>query len=421
MSTTRRPPYWQVPYPNPTTAWLDLPQAVRDAWVDFALGNVIGYIDGKTVQRSATDAYDFMTQMDAAANGGTTPIVYPPELVPPQKQMVAQSLTEISILDTLSLATNIANAGYTQLLVWATPPAAAPGDIDGHLNQFIGAFEIPVNTNPHTFLGDLGSNYVAKFGSVAAKLGQFVVLWAFGCINGNLTFAGSATVEIKSQPAFGCQFYWPMNELFGNNTSLGQPSTAIEGPGAASVAGVIDTATSYLDNTVPTGAKVTPSPTTTINGSFSVSFWGKQVGAGLHVPMLSSYDVNTGTFDFWCFLDTTFNRFDWYYWDGAALTMISDGAAGPVVLNTWYHVVFVYDAATSTIYLYRDGTNALLQTPKTVLNRTGSEQMWIGGLGGANTGAQMQLCEVSWWNRALSAGEVANLYNGGAGLRYPFN
>ena len=90
-------------------------------------------------------------------------------------------------------------------------------------------------------------------------------------------------------------------------------------------------------------------------------------------------------------------------------------------LNTWYHLVATNDGTTSTLYL--NGTSVATATignpgPSTnstpnigCLDLVGSFERFFNG----------DIDEVGVWSRALTSTEVTTLYNGGAGLSYPFS
>jgi hypothetical protein len=96
--------------------------------------------------------------------------------------------------------------------------------------------------------------------------------------------------------------------------------------------------------------------------------------------------------------------------------------ANPKPTNTytvgaWNHAVVTYDGTTLKIYLNNGTPASATVTLTTVSNpfrfawTTYTPWAFFNGL----------IDDVHMWNRALSAAEVTNLYNGGAGKYYPFN
>ena len=86
-----------------------------------------------------------------------------------------------------------------------------------------------------------------------------------------------------------------------------------------------------------------------------------------------------------------------------------------VPINQWVHVLCTYTTGTGVCNAYINGTldktTTNAQTFTQVAQTIGKN--WNEYFSGA-------LDEVGLWNRALSAAEVTSLYNGGAGLAYPF-
>lgn len=81
----------------------------------------------------------------------------------------------------------------------------------------------------------------------------------------------------------------------------------------------------------------------------------------------------------------------------------------PLSVNTWYHVAVTYDAATTTMKLYKDGQ---LRATNTDVDPVDGEKMVR--LGAFNNGANSftgRMDEVRIWNRALSPAEIANRMN----------
>lgn len=89
--------------------------------------------------------------------------------------------------------------------------------------------------------------------------------------------------------------------------------------------------------------------------------------------------------------------------------------------STWTHVVFTYSGSTGNQKIYVNGT--LLNTqpggPATI-NTAGSQVVMLNSATAAPIPLDGKLDEVGIWNRELTGAEVTQLYNGGAGLTYPF-
>ena len=106
--------------------------------------------------------------------------------------------------------------------------------------------------------------------------------------------------------------------------------------------------------------------------------------------------------------------------DGDLYFQAPDGATanttgGAYNDGAWHYVVGVADG--TNIYLYVDGSLAAT----TANSSTGTDLPFLIGNGGdfcSSDGSQID--EVGIWNRSLSSQEVADLYNSGAGLAYPF-
>lgn len=96
---------------------------------------------------------------------------------------------------------------------------------------------------------------------------------------------------------------------------------------------------------------------------------------------------------------------------------------------TWVHVVIkvvIANGNSTKVELFINGTS---QGNFTLFDGTGAtsiqnvaDSLYVGYSNGGFQGAyDGMLDEVGIWSRALSSGEVTSLYNGGAGLQYPFS
>jgi len=96
--------------------------------------------------------------------------------------------------------------------------------------------------------------------------------------------------------------------------------------------------------------------------------------------------------------------------DGSGTT--TDVSTGTLVIFTWYHIVFGFDGSNIFIYV-----NAVAATTaaKSAVRRSGGSFV-IGNYQSFALGWIGFYDEVAYYNRALSAADVALLYNGGTGL-----
>lgn len=81
----------------------------------------------------------------------------------------------------------------------------------------------------------------------------------------------------------------------------------------------------------------------------------------------------------------------------------------PLSVNTWYHVAVTYDAATTTLKLYKNGQ--LVDTNTEVDPVDGGSLVRLGAFNNAANSFTGTMDEVKIWNRALSPGEIANHMN----------
>jgi hypothetical protein len=91
---------------------------------------------------------------------------------------------------------------------------------------------------------------------------------------------------------------------------------------------------------------------------------------------------------------------------------------GSPSINTWYHIVCWHDATADTINIQvNDGTVDSLAHADGV--NAGADLFLIGGRSSGDA-ANAYIDEVGYWKRVLTSGERTSLYNGGAGITYPF-
>jgi len=86
------------------------------------------------------------------------------------------------------------------------------------------------------------------------------------------------------------------------------------------------------------------------------------------------------------------------------------------VANTWYHFAVVWSGTDYVVYV--DGQEEASGTFSNGVDET--DQMSFGGGSSNENMWEGRLDELGVWKRALSAGEIEEIYNNGQGLQYPF-
>jgi hypothetical protein len=212
---------------------------------------------------------------------------------------------------------------------------------------------------------------------------------------------------------------WHINndwrDAFGANHGTAHGATFSTGAKLGSHAGRFD----GVDDRVV----VPDSPTLGITGSHSVNVW------------VSFNDLNDGVFA--CNWTNSGNNNSWAFalgGDGKIYFSKSHsgfhgGEGSPTLVwtpspalqtNTWEHFVGTYDDSTKTARLFRNGieVQTFVYANAGVYNSVyettlGARQLWANSY---DTFLFGLLDEVALWNRALSASEVSELYNNGAGI-----
>lgn len=100
------------------------------------------------------------------------------------------------------------------------------------------------------------------------------------------------------------------------------------------------------------------------------------------------------------------------------LGTVSALASATLGTSAWRHIVLTYDLSTITGYL--DGSSVATLSASGVGNSGMAVKFALGNNGASGNYAGAKVDEVGVWSRVLTSAEVTQLYNGGAGLQYPF-
>ncbi|RMG81184.1 MAG: LamG domain-containing protein, partial [Chloroflexi bacterium] len=176
--------------------------------------------------------------------------------------------------------------------------------------------------------------------------------------------------------------------------------------------------------------------------SACATFDGANDYADLPAP---PFDANGTSWTVGCWFNTTDDLWRFIDWRGTGSikrgvqlsgyvpsgnfnnTRIDDGVANfikfddvpidPYVDGNWHHIALSWDSATGTAYLYLDGILASSKSNSNLVNADLTSQPGVWRLGAASNDGSQQLqgsaCGFFFYDRLLSASEIAELYNTG--------
>jgi len=160
----------------------------------------------------------------------------------------------------------------------------------------------------------------------------------------------------------------------------------------------------------------------TSNTNWSVSMWIKTTT----YPLVDSdlvFCFHTASTASYAFYVVTYNsptgRINGYVKNGSGSAQLIFDVNG-YDTTSFYHLVITYDGATVKTYI----NNTEVGSQATTFNGFGSFQAYLGSYSNSFTATRSYdglIDEVSTWSRTLSTYDIADLYNSGVGLSYPFS
>ena len=104
----------------------------------------------------------------------------------------------------------------------------------------------------------------------------------------------------------------------------------------------------------------------------------------------------------------------WSDQSGSNVNLSTASTSTPISLNRFYQIVFTYNVATQTANIYLNGALAATQT-NVRFNPAPNSSLIIGGNSSGCLSMNGQMGIFRWYNRGLSAGEVADNFAGNRG------
>lgn len=202
--------------------------------------------------------------------------------------------------------------------------------------------------------------------------------------------------------------YWKLDESSGNaSDSIGSNTgtnngTVTYSSGKINNGAVFNGSSQYFTypNTIQTGA-----------GSWSVNLWVKTSSSGTNKELLFWGTGSTGqAIDI--YMSSSNKLTSNFYGGGGIATSTTSINSGSFVMCT-----VTYDG--SLIKVYVNGT--LEATGSSYTANIVSSLRYIGIDSGGGNFWNGSMDEIGAWTRALTSTEITQLYNGGAGIQYPFS
>jgi hypothetical protein len=191
----------------------------------------------------------------------------------------------------------------------------------------------------------------------------------------------------------------------GTNQAVGQNPATLSATGATWATDATRGQVLTLDGA--TGAATTAGPVLNTAASYTVSAWVNMANTNTYNTAVSQEGVTAPCF----YLQYNKGLNSWAFVaigsdSGSATQTIVHASTAPSI-NTWVHLVGVYNGATHTIALYVNGTSAGSASFTTAWNATGPFDIGHAGAGNFFPG---QISDVQAWNYALTAPQVTALY-----------
>lgn len=211
--------------------------------------------------------------------------------------------------------------------------------------------------------------------------------------------------------------HWKMDEPYGERKDSYGTNHLTDNSSVAAVAGKLGNAalfngTNWLDR--PDNANLSMSP----EESFSLSAWvyllSETSGTILHK---GDVNVSNGT-EYRIRFAHSNNTFRFLVGNGTTESELS--SVGGILVNTWYFLVCVHDAVANSLKIYVDSSNQSL-TGYSGGSFDSASPLNIGRAYGGTAPTDYlnaRVDSITLWKRALSSGNVVDLYNNGSGLDY---
>lgn len=214
-------------------------------------------------------------------------------------------------------------------------------------------------------------------------------------------------------------FYLKLDESSGDAIdATGSLTNFTDTNSVGSASGKINTARQFTNasNNYLTHADATPLSMGDID--FSFSMWINPGASFGDLVVFRKDDLGTNREYGLYFISAKLNFYAFHTSGGVGEGRVQNNAT--ITASTWYHVVGIHDAGANTLSLIvNDGTPASISHTGGAID--GTAPFGLGGdVNSAVNNWNGLIDEFGLWKRVLTAGEVTELFNAGAGFTYPF-
>lgn len=154
--------------------------------------------------------------------------------------------------------------------------------------------------------------------------------------------------------------------------------------------------------------------------SYSVSLWVKHSTQSGHKRIINTAYSGNSLIKFpYRFIAMTDGTIKFYVYDGSNITQLQSTSSN-LDNNSWHHIVGVVNQSTDNVYLFVDGELVTTETNVVTSSTSNTNDLIIGRQkeSDSNYSYDGLIDQPAIWSRALTATEVAALYNNGDGLPY---
>ena len=213
--------------------------------------------------------------------------------------------------------------------------------------------------------------------------------------------------------------HWKLNEASGSRADSHGSNPLTDNNTVTQAVGKIDEASQHTAANAEWLDHVSNSDLQTGDIDFTVAGW-------FYADSLAAPDglasKGADAADEWL-LYFTASRLRFYIWGGAGpgYFFVSADDLGLPVINTWYFVVGWHDATADTVNIQVNDGDVNSATTSGNFPAAAAGAFTLGRYRVDSDLWDGRVDSFSFWKRLLTSGERTSLYNGGAGLDYPFS